>query len=194
MIGTFIRSIFKFVLRVPVLGSLLKLSDTVVLGSMYGSYSIQNYEDALQYALHGLTRKRNKITEHTRWVWWEFMKYGIESAYKIYSCLDYEKLRDLVLVGPKPDEKREIAKALVKLSALGYSCKDKEGTLKLVELAGATDKTWGEPDYLMGWFSLPSEESVSYFKQAIEKDSSYKSRILNDKGCNKYPDLIAQLK
>jgi len=191
--GMLVRTLFRFVLNFPLIGNLLKKSDSLVLGAAYGSLLIQNYEESLQFALHGLTRKRKRFTDHTRWDWWEFMKLGIESAYKMYSCVDYEKLRDLILDGPEPDENREIAKLLIKLSALGYSCKDKKGTLKLVELAGATDKTWGEPDYLIGWFNLPSEDSVRYFKQAIEKDPSYKSKILNDNVCNKYPDIIALL-
>jgi hypothetical protein len=193
MIRTLIRDVAIFVLNTPIIGDLLKLSDSIVIGSVAGAYSSQNYELCLQYALHGLTRKRKKISGHDRWIWWQYMKYGMESAYKTYTCVDYEKLRDLALSGPAPEEEREVGETLVKLSALGYACKDKEGAVSLIKLAGKTDKSWGEPDFLLGWFNLPGDESVHYFKQAIEKDSSYKSKILNNERCTKYPDIIAQL-
>ena len=194
MIRALIRDVAIFVLNTPIIGDLLKLSDTVVMGSVAGAYFSQNYELCLQFALHGLTRKRKKITEYKRWIWWQqYMKFGTDSAYEIYSCADYEKLRDLALGGPAPEEHREVAEILVKLSTLAYACKDKEGSVSLIKLAGKIDKSWGEPDFLLGWFNLPSDESVHYFNQAIEKDSSYKSKILNDKRCNKYPDITAQL-
>jgi hypothetical protein len=120
-----------------------------------------------------LTRKRKKITEYKRWIWWQqYMKFGADSAYEIYSCADYEKLRDLALNGPTSEEEREVGEILVKLSALGYACKDKKGAVSLITLAGRTDKSWREPDFLLGWFNFPGDESVRHFKQAIEKDSS----------------------
>jgi len=143
MIRGVIRDVAIFLLNTPIIGDLLKQSDSVVMGSVGGAYFSRNYELCLQYALHGLTRKRKKITEHDRWIWWQYMKYGMESAYKIYTCADYEKLRDLALSGPAPEEGRENCETLVKLSALGYACKDEEGAVKLIKLAGKTDKSWG---------------------------------------------------
>lgn len=197
MFSNIIRHVFKHLFHVPIISHLLKLSDNIMIGAIYGSFLSQNYEDSLQFSLYGLKRKRKNNNRHSHDTWWEFMKYAIKSALKVYKREYYEELRKLAINGPKPIEGREIAQSLIELSALGYSFRDKKDMSQLVELAelaGSADSSWGEPDFILGWYKLPNNEAILHFKKAINKDPSYKSRVMHDSTCNKYPEIIAQIR
>ena len=181
--------------RVPLLGGWLKSVDSILLGYAHGSFVSGRYEECLDFCLRGLVKKRKKNDSHTRWLLMEYIKHSVNSALKLNREVDYIKLRDLILDFPR--EKllvgRELSELILKLSMWGYNFNDRDGILKLAKLAGGFDATWGEPDFLIGWFSLPDAESVCFFRKAIEKDASYKSRILNDGDCRKYPELLSEL-
>ncbi len=185
----FLRSLFKFLLNMPVIGNLLKMSDSILLGAVYGTYLIEQYEESLNYAFYGLSRKRKKHGDNPNW---DIMDYAIKSATKLNRRSDYEKLYQLAIASPDSVEGREVGKIILRLAMWAHTFKDREGVVELVNLASHTDKTWGEPDFLMGWFNMPSDESINYFRQAIEKDESYKKRILNDTACNRHSNIIAE--
>lgn len=67
---------------------------------------------------------------------------------------------------------------------------------KYALIASKADKTWGEPDFILGWQALVfgAGNAEEHLIHAIEKDKRMLFRIANDDICKKYPHIIKKLK
>jgi len=186
MVNKIIRDAVR---KIPLLNKLIKSSDAILLGYVAGLFSNRQYEECLEYAYHGLSEFASK--DH--FVWWEFLRISVECGKKINKTSDYELLKNYALRGPKPIEGRKIAVTMLQLSKWGYDAGDFKGSIEFARMASVADENWGDPDFVIGWYLLPKQESIFYFKSAIKKDSELRNTILNNSTCKRYPEIIADL-
>ncbi len=181
----------KLLLSFPFSGKAIKSSDAYILGQLQLLFANNDYLECLSKSLDFLRKSKNKGEPL---LWWEFSSIAILSTAKLQNRDTYNELVALLTDHEIPSGKRSVAESLVKLSMLGYFFQDKEGMLKLAEQAKKADESWAEPEFLLGWYQLPSTGSATHLKNAINIDSEYLSRIRSDSTCLKYPEIIKQLK
>jgi len=181
----------KLLLSFPFLGKAIRSSDAYILGQLQSLFANNDYLECLSESLDYLKKPNSKGDQL---LWWEFASFAILSTAKLQDRDAYNELVILLADREIPSNKRSVAESLTKLSMLGYFFQDKEGMLKLAEQAKKADESWAEPEFLLGWYQLPSMDSVTHLKNAINIDSEYLSRIKSDSTCLKYPEVIEQLK
>lgn len=173
----------------PVIRDITLRSTSMVQGGAHGFYNAGNYKMALKLALVGLEKTKGMESKNDQWQWWEFMKLAIDTGIKLNNESDYEAVKQYALTDYSPSS-REVAKYYLRLSMLGFNFNDK-AIVDLAEMALKADESWGEPEFMLGWYMLKEniDAAISHFKKAIEKDASYKERIREDEVCNRYPQV-----
>jgi hypothetical protein len=98
--------------------------------------------------------------------------------------------------GIKPFEGYFVAYSFLEFSRWKYESQDYEEAVEYAEIASKADKTWAEPDFILGWygFSLNTGNPEEHLSRAIEKDRRILFRIANDDICKQYPHIISKLK
>ncbi|MGD9170051.1 MAG: hypothetical protein PVI97_08325 [Candidatus Thiodiazotropha sp.] len=188
------NALLKVLLKIPILGSKIQSSDGYLLGQIQALFSIGDYKQCFQLTSQRLLADKKKPIEQDSYTYSEFIKYAVLSAAKLKNRSVYDEVKHILLnIGVRHYE-RDIAQSIVKLSLLGYFFQDKDGMSKLAKLASEIDEGWGEPYFLLGWYEVPNKAAIPYFNDAIAKDPSYRKRILEDSECNKYPEIITELK
>jgi len=174
----------------PVIRDIALRSTSMVQGGAHGFYNAENYKMALKLALVGLEKTKRMESKDDQWQWWEFMKLAIDAGVKLNNEPDYEAVKQYALTGDHTPSGREAAKYYLRLSMLGFNFNDKK-IVDLAEMALKSDESWGEPEFMLGWYMLKEDidAAIPHFKIAIEKDASYKERIREDEMCNRYPQV-----
>lgn len=187
-----IRLVIHIITHLPVIGKRLRTSTSYALGQIGGAYSFGDYRKCFELA-HSYLSEMKGAADTDKLIWWEVFRYATLSAAKLQGKSEYCHLGELLENGYDLINERIVAETLVKLSMLAFYFHDKVGMVKYAELAAHSDNSWGEPDFLLGWYQLPSDDSVSFLKKAIKKDKSYLDRIKTDAECLKYPELIEEI-
>lgn len=62
--------------------------------------------------------------------------------------------------------------------------------------ARMAEKSWGEPDFLLGWYALFIEQSdpTDHFLTAIKKNAEYLTIITHDPILAEFPNIIDQVR
>ena len=180
--------LIKVLLTLPILGKKIRNSEGFLYGQVHTLYNNKNYEKSLQLAIKGLISHGASST-----LSYDLLKYAILSVANIKKREFYDDVKEIVLSNFATTTGREYAESVIKLSLLGHFFDDRVGMIELAKIASSMDETWGEADFLLGWYDLKDSHSIEYFRSAISKNIAYKERILNDPNCKKYPDILNAL-
>jgi hypothetical protein len=183
----------RILLGMPIIGNKIKSSDGYLLGQSQYLFATEDYQACFKLALQGLRKEKKNSKKMSRYIFFEFVRFAVLSAAKLKDRSSYDEIKQVVLNEEWHGQGRDVAESIVKLSLLGHFFQDKDGMKELANLAGKIDGSWGEPNFLLGWYGLPDKGSVSHFNDAISKDPLYRERILSDSLCNKYPEIIAEI-
>jgi hypothetical protein len=128
--------------------------------------------------------------------WWNFVKYGVDSARQIKNEQLRGKLINLANTGIEPFQGYDVAYSYLEFSRWKYQTGNYDEAIKYAELASQTDSTWAEPDFMLGWYGLAvsAGNAEAYLSRAIEKDHRILFRVANNDVCKQYPHLINKLK
>jgi len=184
-----IKFLISLILRIPVVGTKLKTSSSFVLGQIGFAFSSKDYRGCLDLIYASIEYEPPKIRSND-WIWWEIIRYSVLSAAKLKNANDYKHISDILSKNINPLKDRSVAETLIKLSQLAFYFQDLIGAKKYAMLSIEADEKWGEGEFLLGWYNLPTEESIEYFKSAINKDKKYLKRIQTDDKCLEYPEIL----
>ncbi len=173
--------------------SLLLKSNSILSGVIDGLLIKKRYSEAYQFCLIGLENGRNrKLAEES--YWWDYLHNCLKLIRKIDRHEDRNFFIDIAQ-GKKNDgaEARLVASSFIELSRWSFKDKDTDSMIRLAKCAGEKDPSWGEPDFLIGWYGLFVDgiDYIGYFKSSITKERKYINRIKNDKECSHNKKVIS---
>ncbi len=197
----FFVALIRLLEKIPAIRKYSNESYGGLHGAIFHNWDIKNYEKATRIAIFGLKKHRNKkskilppaIDHHD---WWSLMRDGVDSARHISNSGLKENLIEQARSGPKPFDGYDVAFSFLEFSKWKYEEQNETEVFKYATLASNADSTWGEPDFLLGWYSLVFEREGAecHFEKAIEKDLRKLAQILANDVCKEFPDIIANLK
>lgn len=155
-----------------------------------------DYDNSFKYALIWMEGNCSGSSKYSHKRWWEIMGQAIKSGSKTKESNEaYEKLFNLIQNECGVANDRQASECLIKLSLWGYNFNNIDSCIQLADKASNAAPTWAEPYFVLGWLSLPFDETASLenFKKTIDLDQSYWQRISKDTECNKFPNLINKL-
>lgn len=196
----FFLSLVRLLMKVPPIKKAIAESAGGLSGSIFRYWDAKNYEKAAEIAIYALEKYRNRTSKLMPYMdhhnWWGFMKHGVDSARYVENDELRKKLIEYAEAGIEPYEGYDVAYSYLEFSRWMYQAEEYDSAVKYAEIASAADKTWAEPDFILGWYALllsrgSAEEHLS---KAIEKDHRVLFRISNDDVCKQYPHILNQLK
>ena len=125
------------------------------------------------------------------------MKHGVDSASHISNNNLREKLETYANAGIAPFEGYDVAYSYLEMSRWKYYAQNYDEAVKYAEVAAAAaDKTWAEPDFILGWYGLVlnNGKAEEMLIRAVEKDLKMLFRIVNNDVCKQNPHIISKLK
>lgn len=170
-------------------------------GAIYHNWDRGDYVKATRIAIFGLKKHRHKKSrflppaiDHS--YWWSLMRDGADSARHISNSELKETLIDQALLGPKPFEGYDVAFSFLEFSKWKYEERNEEKAFEYAALAANSDTTWGEPDFILGWYALVlgRDGAEGHFDKAIEKDLRKLAQILDNDVCKGFPEITSSLK
>ncbi len=196
----FLLFIIKLAKKIPYIRKKINESEGGLSGAVFRCQADGNYIQATKIAIYALEKFRHKKSRLTPGMehhsWWSFMRHATESAGQTDDSMLKEKLITLAEKGIKPFEGIYVAKSFLEFSRWSYRAEIYDKAIKYAEIAADADKTWAEPDFLLGWYGLvlSTGNAESYLSQAIEKDARILFRVVNNDICKQYPSIIKKLK
>lgn len=195
---------FVFLVRlltmIPIIRKYIANSSGGLSGRIFRCWEEKDYEKASSIAIYALERFRNKkslffpFMDHHNW--WQFMKYGVESAKWAENKELEEKFIEYANTGIEPFKGHYVAYSFLEFSRWKYKSQDYEKAVQYAEIAAKADETWAEPDFILGWYGLllSKGNSEEHLNRAIETDQRVLFRIANNEICKQYPHIISKLK
>lgn len=196
----FFASIIRLLMKIPPFKKAISESVGGLSGSIFRYWESKDYEKATKIAIHALEKYRYKKSKITPYMdhhhWWRFMKHGVDSAKHIEIEELRNKLVDYANTGIEPYEGYDVAYSYLEFSRWMYQLEDYSAAIKYAEVASTADKTWADPDFILGWYSLllGKGKAVEHLSRAIEKDKRVLFRIANNDVCKQYPHILNNLK
>ena len=124
------------------------------------------------------------------------MKHGVYSANHVEADTYRKKLIDIGNNGLEPYEGYFVAYSYLEFSRWMYRFGDYEKAIRFAHIASKADRTWAEPDFILGWYGLllSRGNAEEHLSNAIKKDRRIVFRISNNELCKQYPHIINKLK
>ena len=124
------------------------------------------------------------------------MKHAVDSATNIPHSQLRETLIEHANSGFEPFEGYYVAYTYLAFSRWRFEMNNHDEAFQYAEVASKADRSWAEPDFILGWYGLVlgrgnAEEKLS---RAIEKDQRSLFRIANNDVCKQYPHIVNRLK
>ena len=192
--------LLNLITKIPYFRKKVRESEGGLSGKIFRYQGKGMHLEATQTALFALEKFRHRkptlIPQMHHHTWWTFMSHAVKSAKHIEQEDLKSRLIDFAESGIQPFDGYNVASAFLEFSRWEYRAGNHEKALEYAEIASNADDTWGEPDFLLGWFKLvlgkaDAEESLS---RAIEKDQRILFRVASNDVCKQYPGMIAKLK
>jgi hypothetical protein len=193
-------AVLRLLAKIPPIKNFIAESSGGISGRIFRCWDNKEYEKATQLAIHALEKYRNKTSRFMPFMdhhnWWQFMKHGVDSASHINDENLREKLVTYANAGIAPFEGYAVAYSYLEFSRWKYYAQNYDEAIKYAEVAAIADKTWAEPDFILGWYGLVLNMGKAEEKliQAIEKDRKMLFRIVNNDVCKQNPHIINKLK
>jgi hypothetical protein len=195
----FFVGLLRFIAKIPYIRNKINNSVGGLSGSIFKCWEKKDYKQATEISIFALERFRHKkggpaILVHHHW--WEFMKYGVQSAKHIDDSELKNKLISLANEGIKPYEGYNVAYSYLECSLWKYDEHNYEEAINYAKVAANADITWAEPEFILGWYSLVLSlgNAEEHLSNAIERDQRVLFRIANNETCKQYPHVINKLK
>lgn len=149
--------------------------------------------DALKTYLHHSSRFPFPTGQD---LWWVFMKFAVDSLQTYDDPDTWDELIEMAQIGVEPFEGYDVAQSYLAFSQWKYRAGDYEAAFTFAETASRADSTWGEPDFVLGWYclALGGGDALVYLTKAISKDRGILFRIASDPLCRQHPHIIQKLK
>jgi hypothetical protein len=127
--------------------------------------------------------------------WWEFMSYAVASLEQCDAPEAWDEAMALARHGMEPFQGYAVAYAFLAFARRKLAVGDDDAATAFAIVAGHADETWGEPEFLLGWYELASGQGdgMAPLSRAVRKDPRILTRIADDPTCRQHPDLIAKL-
>jgi len=186
--------------KIPFIKSSIQESSGGLYGKIFRHRDNNDYELATEVALFALEKYRNKksffLEDMIHHDWWSFMQLGVEYATITDNQMHKNTLMDLANSGMEPFEGYNVAYSYLEFSKWSYQNDDNDTAVKYAEKASKADTTWGETDFILGWYALifGTDNAEAYLSKAIEKDQRYLLHIINNDICQQYPNIINNLR
>lgn len=128
--------------------------------------------------------------------WWFFMSLATESLKHCTDQSKWEEAIELAESSRNPPEDYHAAQSYLAFSHWKYAMEDYDTAIKFAEIASRADSSWGEPDFVLGWYRLVlgGGDAMHHLTEAVRKDSRIFFRIANDPQCRQFPHIIQKLK
>ncbi len=134
--------------------------------------------------------------------WWHLMATAIliAQSLELYSqekmCLPLQRLMKLMVLGPQPWSGREVAFCFATMSFWSFLSGKNNKAIEQVNIAIQAEKTWGYPEYLLGWYGLLLEglDPVPHFLRAIKCNGRYWQLLQHDPLIAQHPDVLQKVK
>jgi len=167
-----------------------------MLGIISACHRKGEYEEALTLAHAGLKKCQNSEDIWGHWDWWQFVCHAAYVADEHDISDEKKNIIKIVDNAPFPYEDYYPSIALSYVSRWMYEEKRYEEAIKYAEKAKIADDELGEPDFLLGWYTLfiKQGDPSDHFKEAIRKDTKYLRRITHDPALKEFPQIISILK
>lgn len=129
-------------------------------------------------------------------LWWVFMKFAVDSLQTYDDPDTWDELIEMARNGVEPFEGYDVAQSFLAFSQWKYRAGDYEAAVMFAETAARADVTWGEPDFILGWYCLArgGGDALAHLTRAIGKDPGMLFRIASDPLCSQHPHIIETLK
>jgi len=193
-------AVLRPLVKIPPIKKLIAESAGGLSGRIFRLQEKKEYEEATQVAIYALVKYRNKKSRFLPFMdhhnWWQFMKYGVDSASHMNNENLREKLVTYANAGIAPFEGYDVAYSYLEFSRWRYYAHNYDEAIKYAEVAAVADKTWAEPDFILGWYGLVlnNGNAEKMLIRAVEKDPKMLFRIVNNDVCKQNPHIISKLK
>lgn len=129
-------------------------------------------------------------------LWWMFMTFAAENLEERDDPDRWDELLELARNGVEPFEGYNFAQSQLAFSRWKYRSGDHDAAVVFAETASRADPTWGEPDFMLGWYcmALGGGDALAHLTMAVGKDSGILFRIASDPLCRQHPHIIQRLK
>lgn len=158
------------------------------------------HDRAVAHAFDALNEYRDipdgKFMSSGREYWWTFMSLATESLQHCDDQSKWEEAIALAKASRNPPEDYDAAQSYLAFSHWKYAMEDYDAAIEFAEVASRADPSWGEPDFILGWYRLVlgGGDALHHLTEAVRKDSRIFFRIANDPECRQYPHIIQKLK
>jgi hypothetical protein len=160
----------------------------------------ERHDEAVNFAIEAIKDYRDgspgKLIPNGYDMLWVFMRLAIHS---LPNCEDQKRWEDVFEIAKEisePVENYFAAQSYCQFSLWKYETGDDGAAIQLAEIASRVDKTWGQPEFLLGLYCLviSGRDPMKHFTEAIRKDHRIIFRIANHPDCRQHPHIIHQLK
>lgn len=133
--------------------------------------------------------------------WWQLMQIAINIAQRFEPwtqkpiCEPLRRLLSLSDNAPQPWQGRAVAYCYATLSLWAFQEGFIQKALDKITIAIHADKSWGYPEYLLGWYGLLLEgiDPILHFKRAIQIDAYWLQYLNQDPLLNHFPTIKAAI-
>ncbi|MDH3704196.1 MAG: hypothetical protein OEU46_23100 [Alphaproteobacteria bacterium] len=128
--------------------------------------------------------------------WWFFMSLATKSLRQCDDQSKWDEAIELAKASRNPPEDYYAAQSYLAFSHWKYAMEDYDAAIEFAEVASRADSSWGEPDFVLGWYRLVlgGGDAMHHLTEAVRKDSRIFFRIASDPKCRQYPHIIQKLK
>lgn len=128
--------------------------------------------------------------------WWFFVRLAAGSAGRCGSSRLKQEVIQLAGVESEPARGLNAAEAFLEFARWAYDEGELDAAIAYAEQAAAADESWGEPDFMLGWYRLASGdgEPLRHFARAVGKDPGLYFQIAKDPLCKSHPHLMQALR
>ena len=157
------------------------------------------HKQAVAAALEALKQKKWPDGDNGEDAWdlgWLFLSSAAESLAQYDDPATWDELIAVAEAAPPPVGEYCAASTYVSFARWKTRQADYRAALAFVETASRADRTWAEPDFLLGWLYLVigGGDPLSHLMEAVQKDPGMLSLIARDPICRQRPDILAKLK
>ena len=198
----FFLSILRLLMKIPLIKKVASESVGGLFGSIFRCWEHEDYEKATKIAIYALEKYKNKnrkitlLADYYKFIWWSFMRCGVDSAQHIENKELRNKLIEHAKSAIEPYNNYDAAYSYLEFSRWMYQSEQYDAAIRYAEIASNADITWAEPDFILGWYSLLLNKGnvEAFLSMAIKKDQRILFRISNNDICKQYPHILNKLK
>lgn len=158
------------------------------------------HEAAAALAIKALKDYRHQ--KETVWLpkgrdyWWMYMDLAASNLEKCDDREKWEELIEMASNGIKPFQGYDVASSFLAFSRWKYRVGDHDRAIEFAQIAANADATFGEPDFLLGWYRLVlgGGDALDHLSAAVRKDKRIIFQIAKDPECRKHPHILQKLK